>query len=295
MTQTCHWVTVHLVCCGGQGRPFRNSGRVPLVDIADEVRLTASKSLRAKARLIEASRHSALPLIRGRVEPVVRSVGKRSAALLLGSTLIGAAVGFLVQANLGLAPYDVLSSGLENRLGVSLSQAGWILAAVLFVVWSALRHRPRIWGIGYILANGIAVDITDWLLNQPASMPARLAFVFVAIVTMAIGINIVLYSGTAGGPFELLMLAGEDHGINRMHTRYFLDVSVLILGVVLGGTFGAATVIYAAFMGLALQGISQLFLGYDTGRSVRFNVNVAQPSDPNRAEPYLDGGTPPGH
>ncbi len=260
----------------------KTRGRGPLLDAAHAVRPIASKSLREKARLIGASRHSALPLIRGRVEPVVRSVGKQSAALLLGSTLIGAAVGFLVQADLGLAPYDVLSSGLENRMGVSLGQAGWIVATILFVVSSALRHRPSIWGVGYILANGIAVDTTAWLLNQPATMPARLLFVLAGIVTMAIGVNIVLYSGTTGGPFELLMLAGEDHGINRMHTRYFLDASVLILGVVLGGTFGAATVIYAALMGLALQGISQLFLDYDTGRSVRLNMSAAQPSDPDR-------------
>lgn len=230
-----------------------------------------SKKLTNALRLIGASRHSALPVVRERVRPIVRSASKRSAALILGSTLIGAAVGLLVQADLGLAPYDVLSSALEIRLGVSLGQAGWIVAAVLFVVSSALRHRPSIWGIGYIVANGIAVDATSWLLNEPPTMTGRVLFVCAGIVIMALGVNVVLYSGTTGGPFELLMLAGEDHGINRMHVRYFLDVTVLVLGIVLGGAFGIATVVYALLMGLVLEAVRQVFLDYDTGRQVRLS------------------------
>jgi len=134
-------------------------------------------------------------------------MGTRIVALLVGSTMIGAAVGFLVQADLGLAPYDVLSSGIQQRLGISLGQAGWIVAFVLFAISSALGHRPSMWGGAYIVANGVAVDLTGWLLNEPQSVVVRLLFVLAGIVIMATGVNIVLYSGTTGGPFELLMLA----------------------------------------------------------------------------------------
>ena len=135
-----------------------------------------SSSFAAPLRLIGSSRHSALPAVRERVQPIVLSVGKRSVALLLGSTLIGAAVGFLVQADLGLAPYDVLSSALEIRLGISLGQAGWIVAAVLFLVSSTLadgsrtpvgatslsrlRHRtPRAASRLHWLTQGYALDV----------------------------------------------------------------------------------------------------------------------------------------
>jgi len=223
----------------------------------------------AAVKLLGVSRHSALPVVRERVQPVLRSVGTRIVALLVGSTMIGAAVGFLVQADLGLAPYDVLSSGIQQRLGISLGQAGWIVAFVLFAISSALAHRPSMWGGAYIVANGVAVDLTGWLLNEPQSVVVRLLFVVAGIVIMATGVNIVLYSGTTGGPFELLMLAGEDRGVKRMHTRYFLDVAVLVIGILLGGTFGVATLIYAALMGLALQAIRQVFADYDTGRQLR--------------------------
>ncbi len=187
--------------------------------------------------------------------------------------MIGAAVALLVQADLGLPPYDVLSSGIQGKLGVSLGQAGWLVAGVLFVIATILGQRPSGWGIAYILANGLAVDAMGGLLNAPESIAGQVAFVVSGIVVMAIGVNVVLFSGTTGGPFELLMAAGEVRGIARLKTRYALDVGVLVLGLGLGGAFGAATVIYAALMGIALQAINQMFLDFGVGRSVRLSTN----------------------
>jgi len=196
-------------------------------------------------------------------------------ALVIGSTLIGAAVGFLVQADLGLAPYDVFSSAIGARLDISLGQAGWIVAGVLFAISSLLGHRPSIWGIGYILANGFAIDATGWLLNAPQTTTSRVLFLLAGTATMAAGVNVVLYSGTTGGPFELLMSAGEDRGISRMAVRYTLDVTVLALGIGLGGDFGPGTIVYAALMGVVLQVLRQAFDDYDRGRQLRL-----QSSDP---------------
>ena len=190
-------------------------------------------------------------------------------ALLVGSTLIGTAVAFLVQADLGLAPYDVLSSAIGTQLGISLGQAGWAVAAVLFMIAALFGNRPSPWGIGYIVANGLAVDATSWLLNSPATLAGRVVFVFAAIVIMAAGVNVVLYSGTTGGPFELLMAAGETRGLKRIHVRYALDVIVLGLGITLGGDFGLATIIYAALMGVVLQLLRQALDDYGSGRQLR--------------------------
>lgn len=183
--------------------------------------------------------------------------------------LIGAAVGFIVQADLGLAPYDVLSSAIGLRLDISLGQAGWIVAGVLFALSSLLGHRPSMWGIAYILANGFAIDATGWILNAPTTTAPRVLFVLVGIVIMAAGVNVVLYSGTTGGPFELLMAAGEERGVSRTAIRYVLDVAVLGFGIALGGDFGAATMIYALLMGVVLQALHQAFEDYGRGRELR--------------------------
>jgi len=208
-------------------------------------------------------------MVRQRIEPTVRTVAKQGLSLLLGSAIIGAAVGFLVEAERGLAPYDVLSDGVADRLGLSLGQAGWVVAAVLFAAAIILGRRPSPWGVGYIIANGLAVDATNELLQAPNSTLGQVLYIITAIVLMASGVNIVLYSGTTGGPFELLMLAGQDRGVKPIHVRYALDASTLALGVVLGGAFGIATLIYAALMGIVLELIRQVFNDYDHGRQLR--------------------------
>ncbi len=223
-------------------------------------------------RLLGTSRHSALPELRERIQRVTRPVVVRAVALGCGSVLIGMAVGMLVQANFGLPPYDVLSSGLRDQLGVTLGQAGWLVALVLFTVATLVGRRPSLWGIAYMGANGLAIDGTGHLLNAPGSMVGRIAFLLAAVVVMAVGINVVLYSGTTGGPFELLMLAGEDRGLSRTTVRYVLDAGVLALGVVVGGEFGIGTVIYGGLMGLTLQGVSQALSDYDRGKQLRVEV-----------------------
>lgn len=226
--------------------------------------------------LLGSGRHSALSVLRPFSPPSVRSVARQGTSLAFGCILIGLAVAMLVQADLGLAPYDVLSSGVADRLGMTLGQAGWGIAAVLFLTAAALGQRPSIWGLLYIFGNGLAIDGASELLNQPDSVVGRVLYVLGAVLAMAFGVNLVLHSGTTGGPFELLMRAGADRGLNPMMIRYTLDVGGLASGVLLGGSAGFGTVAYALLMGRVLQVVNQVFVDHSYGRSTR--MTPPQPS-----------------
>lgn len=215
------------------------------------------------------SRHSALSVARSLAATRPLSITGQAAALALGSGLIGVAVALLVEADFGLAPYDVLSSGISARTGLSLGQAGWVLAAVLFAVAAWLRRPPSVWGIAFVFLNGLAVDAASGILQHPSSIVVRLLFVPAGIFVMAAGVTVVVHSGTTGGPFELLMAAGHDRGRSRVAVRYFLDVGVLTLGLALGGSSGPTTVLYALFMGVSIIAMSQAVEDYREGRARR--------------------------
>ncbi len=245
--------------------------------------LSISPKTKRVLEVLGTSRHSFVPVARDNITKVTKPVAVQGILLAAGSTLIGAAVALLVQADLGLPPYDVLASGLQRHLPLSLGQAGWAVAAVLFVLAALLRRPPSAWGAAYIIANGIAVDAMADLINPPESSLARVAFLLVAIVVMASGINLVLYSGTTGGPFELLMRAGEDRGLSPTHVRYVLDVAVLVLGLIIGGAAGIGTVIYAALMGAMLQTARQIFNDYHEGRLLRLAlITIPEVTVPER-------------
>jgi uncharacterized membrane protein YczE len=241
------------------------------------------------------SRHSALSVARHLSTARPPSFAVQASALALGSGLIGVAVALLVQARLGLPPYDVLASGLSEQTGLSLGQAGWSIAAVLFAVAASLGRPPSMWGMSFVFLNGLAIDAASGILQQPTSMIVRMIFVSAGVIVMALGINVVIHSGTTGGPFELLMAAGEDRGVSRLKVRYTLDIGVLVLGVVIGGAFGPATLFYGAFMGLTILVVSQALRDHRDGRNLRSTGSpgaavsevVPEPALPAREVPAL--------
>ena len=209
---------------------------------------------------------------------------RQAVSLLLGSSLIGVAVNLLIMADLGLSPYDVLVSGLSTVIPLSFGQIVWLVSAVLFAVAAALGQRPTRWGVGYVLANGVAIDLIAGLINEPTTLVGRGAFVLGAIGFVASGISLVVHSGTTGGAFELLMSAGELRGLTRSHVRTGLEFGVLALGLVLGGRAGIATVMIAASMGPLLNVTSQALADHSDGRRARQsmnpNVSAKDPSAP---------------
>lgn len=198
------------------------------------------------------------------------------ASLLIGCALIGIAVNMMVVAELGLAPYDVFSSGISNMTGLSLGQAGWLVAAVLFATAALLGQRPTLWGAAYVLANGIAIDLTAGLINAPTSYAGRVVLITAAVVVMAFGINFVLHAGVTGGAFELLMRAGAERGIDPIKIRYGLDIGILLAGIAIGGTLGIATVIYAATMGLVFAQMRIVLEDHRAGRSARLQPSAEE-------------------
>ncbi len=194
---------------------------------------------------------------------------RRAISLFAGSLFIGIGVSLLQQARLGLTPYDVLVSGLQPRLGLSFGQTVWVISAVLFAVAAMLRQFASRWGIAYVLANGVAIDALSGFINAPDSMFARWLFVALSLASLATGISLVVHSGSTGGAFELLTRAGDLRGLDRRWVRTSLEVSVFALGIVLGGTFGPATIVVALGIGPLLGVTSQALADHSRGRIIR--------------------------
>jgi len=206
---------------------------------------------------------------------------RRTLSLFVGSMLIGTGVALLTQAQLGLSPYDVLVSALQPRLGLSFGQTVWFVSAVLFLVAGILGQRPSRWGIAYVLANGVAIDAVAGSINSPASMAGRLFFVAAAVLLLGAGISLVVHSGSTGGSFELLMKAGEERGFDRGSVRTSLEVGILATGIVLGGSFGFATVVVALSIGPVLGFMGQALEDHSYGRSLRLIENAPETRHPS--------------
>lgn len=210
------------------------------------------------------TRRSQAP-VRSAVLP--RPVVRRLAQLLLGLMLYGATMGLMVRSGLGLNPWDVLHEGLSGMTGLTFGTVTVVVGAVVLLVWFALRQRPGLGTVANVVVIGVAVDATLWLLPEPEHLAARIGFLLTGIVGNGIAGGLYIGAGLGPGPRDGLMTGlVRVTGRSTRLVRTSIELTVLGLGWLIGGTVGVGTLLYA----VAIGPIVQLALGWFT---------VAAPAD----------------
>ena len=94
-------------------------------------------------------------------------LGRRLPQLFVGLVLYGVSLAMMVRGDLGLAPWDVLHSGLTRHLPITLGQAVVLISFVVLLLWIPLREMPGLGTIANALLVGLAADATLALLDAP--------------------------------------------------------------------------------------------------------------------------------
>ena len=180
-------------------------------------------------------------------------LGRRLVNLYAGLVLFGVSMALMLVSGLGLGPWDVLHQGLGERTGLPI---GWIVAgvgALVLLLWVPLRQRPGLGTVSNVVVVGLAVDASLAVLPQPRHLVARLAFLVVGVVANGAATGLYIGAGLGPGPRDGLMtgLAGRGHSVRLVRT--VIELSVLAVGWLLGGTVGLGTVLYAVGIGPLAQ------------------------------------------
>jgi uncharacterized membrane protein YczE len=191
--------------------------------------------------------------------PVVRGgYAARSASLLVGLFLFAVAIVLILESKLGLSPWDVLNQGIARHTPLSFGMANVAVGLVVLVVAWALGGTP---GIGTV-ANAVlvgtfiqaltAVDALTSLHHQPLGTRIVLLAVGVALIGPASAFYIGADFGA--GPRDTLMLVGTRRtGVRVALVRGTLELCALVVGIVLGGTFGIGTLLFAFGVGPVIE------------------------------------------
>lgn len=185
---------------------------------------------------------------------------RRLSQLYVGLALYGASMAMMVRANLGLDPWDVFHQGLGERTPLSFGTVVILTGAVVLLLWIPLRQRPGIGTLSNILVIGLAADLGLWMLPQPETLPARLALLGAGIFLNGVAGGAYIGAGLGPGPRDGLMtgiVARTGWSIRVVRTS--IELTVLALGWLLGGTVGIGTLLYAVTIGPILQVMLPLF------------------------------------
>jgi uncharacterized membrane protein YczE len=187
--------------------------------------------------------------------------GPVARAVWLVSGLFLCAVGILcfLEAGLGLPPWDVLHQGIAEKTPLSFGAANQVVGVIVLVVaWSL---GARIW-IGTV-ANAVLIglfiillqplhavqSLSDWALGP------RIGLLLIGLACFGAGTAFYIGANLGAGPRDSLMLVGSRRtGIRIGAMRAMLEISVLLVGFLLGGTVGLGTLAFAALIGPFVEG-----------------------------------------
>ncbi|MFE1171356.1 YitT family protein [Streptomyces sp. NPDC058773] len=189
---------------------------------------------------------------------------RRLPQLLVGLGLYGFSLSVMVRASLGVSPWSVLYEGLERHTSLSFGTISAVLGVLVLLLWIPLKQRPTFGTVANIVVLAYSADLGLLLLPQHLGLPARVGLLAGGVLLN--GLSVAVYVGARFGPGPrdgLMTGASAVTGRSLRLVRTLIEVAVLVVGLLLGGSVGAGTVLYA----LAVGPVTQFFLPWFVCRS----------------------------
>lgn len=186
--------------------------------------------------------------------------------LLVGLVLFGFGIALMVEAGLGLGPWEALNQGIARQTGLAIGTVSILLGIPILALWWPLGERPGIGTLCNVVLIGTATNVGIAVLPTPASDPAvatvaavaatavRVGMMLGGVLVIALGSGLYLSTDLGPGPRDGLM-TGVHHrfGWSIRRSRTLIELVVLGIGWALGGTVGLGTVVFALGIGPLVQ------------------------------------------
>ncbi|WP_243761686.1 YitT family protein [Streptomyces sp. YIM 98790] len=169
-------------------------------------------------------------------------------------------MGLMVRAGLGLDPWDVLHQGLAERTGLTIGTVVILAGALVLLAWVPLRQRPGLGTVSNVVVLGLAMDATMAVVPDVRMPAVQIPLMLGAVVLNGMATGMYIAARFGPGPRDGLMT-----GLHRVTgrsvrlVRTVIEITVLASGILLGGTAGVGTVVYALSIGPLAQFFLRIF------------------------------------
>jgi len=185
---------------------------------------------------------------------------RRLTQLLVGLALYGVSLALVLRAGLGLAPWDVLHQGLAKHLHTTIGQMVVAVSFVVLLLWVPLRERPGFGTFANAVLVGVFVDLTLLVLDPVSAWPVRVLLLLGGVLLNGLATALYIGASLGPGPRDGLMTGlVRRTGRSVRLVRTLIEVTVLVVGFLLGGTVGVGTLVYALAIGPVAHALLPLF------------------------------------
>lgn len=170
--------------------------------------------------------------------------------LFVGLTFFGLGTALMVRAELGLSPWEILHQGISFKTGILIGTVGIIVGFLVLIGWIPLREKLGIGTVSNVILIGIVIDLTLWQLPETiSSTPLRWVMLFGGVLMVGVATGLYIGAGLGPGPRDGLMTGIAKRGLPIGAVRTGIELTVLAVGWLLGGTVGVGTVLFAFGVG----------------------------------------------
>jgi hypothetical protein len=170
--------------------------------------------------------------------------------LILGLSIFGLGESILIASGIGVSPWTVLAQGVSNYTNWSIGLSTFVLSIGVLLTWIPLKQKPGIGTILNALIIALVIEMSLPYLPQQNAYFRQILQVTAGVALVGVGSGLYLTANLGAGPRDGLML-GLQKISNRpiAQVRTTLEVSVVIIGWLMGGIVGLGTVIFALGVG----------------------------------------------
>lgn len=182
--------------------------------------------------------------------------------LLLGFICCAFGTVMALQSNLGLSPWDVFHQGLSNITGLTIGQSSIIVGLIVVTITLLLKLEIGLGTILNMIIIGFFIDLIIYtgVISIRTTLFSGVLMLIGSLAMMSIGSYLYISCGIGCGPRDGLMvvlvrITGKSVGL----IRFFIELSVLVVGWLLGGKVGIGTLITVISVGSSIQLIFKIF------------------------------------
>lgn len=175
---------------------------------------------------------------------------RRITQLLIGLFLYGIGIALIVRGAIGVAPWDVLTQGIDKHTNLGFGLITILTSAVVLLFWIPLRQKPGAGTVLNALLVGPAADVGLWLIPEGLDLWARILLFAAGLIVLAAATGLYIGAHFGPGPRDGLMTGLHKRtGWKIWIGRTGIEVVVLGIGWALGGNVGIGTVLFAVLIG----------------------------------------------
>ena len=170
--------------------------------------------------------------------------------LFFGLAIFGLGDSLFIQAGIGNAPWTVFAEGLTYKTGMSIGFATFVISVSVLLLWIPLRERPGFGTLANIFLIASFIEIGTHLFPVAESFAVGIVYNFIGISLVGIGSALYITCGLGPGPRDGAMTGLHYRtGVRVGRVRMAIEITVLVIGFLMGGTVGVGTALFALLIG----------------------------------------------